>query len=92
MIVRRWRVRVSDVVRQAVDDFCAVRPGFRTIWDEVIWRMEFSADKHAIDQGDGHFTASLMHSPVYPLVTLYFRFDDDGETILILDVSFHQVH
>ncbi|MGI9302651.1 MAG: hypothetical protein ACR2RB_08090 [Gammaproteobacteria bacterium] len=91
MIVRRWFIRLSLDAREIVDEYSRINPGFEEVWGLDRVEMAFSADKHAIEWGGGYFTASLLHSPAYPLVTLLFRYTDD-HTILVVDVMFDQVH
>jgi hypothetical protein len=49
------------------------------------------SDVELIDRGDGRFSATLLHSPKYPAITLYLRFPESGK-VTIHDIQFHVVH
>lgn len=98
MLILRYKARISDLVRERIDQFCKVRPEFREVWNWAIWKVEFGmADKYLEDRGDGRYTVTLKHSPRYPIITLYLRFPEQPQfpepgQVDIMDATFHDMH
>ena len=98
MLIVRYKARVSDIVRERIDHYCEVRPDFRKVWNNIIWKVEMGmADKYMEDRGDGRYTVTLTHSPRYPVITLYLRIPKRPEwpelgQVDIMDATFHDMH
>lgn len=92
MIVRRYTAHISNLVRRQINDYCLLEPDFARIWPLIIWKLEMGqADGTMSEHREGRYTATVIHSPRFPIVTLYLRFPE-REIIEVYDVTLHSVH